>query len=350
MARLLWHLGRLGVPVFTNVTTRELVKRQGQVSGVEVEVEGATQTLAAHRGVVLAGGGFPANAEWRAVHLPRPTPEHTPAYEGSIGCTIALGLAAGGTLGPSGLDNAQWFPSSIARRRDGSFAVYPLIVLDRGKPGLIAINQAGERFVSEAVSYHEFVRAMYRTHRETPTIPAWLVCDRTFIANYGLGLIRPRTPFIGRYVKSGYLKTGRDVGELAEEIGVPAETLHATVMRFNGFAAQGRDGDFHKGENIYEQAAGDPAVRPNPCLGPIGAGPLFAVAVYPTPLGTSRGLTADTQAPRARCKRRADPRSLCLRQRHAIRLRRGISRGGWSARPGHDLRLAARPPCRRNRG
>src|SRR3546814_3854357 len=84
------------------------------------------------------------------------------------GSTLELALAAGAALGPEGLDNALWFPSSVVARQDGSTAVWPHIVLDRAKPGLIAVDQAGRRFVNEAVSYHEFVRAMYRAHADAP--------------------------------------------------------------------------------------------------------------------------------------------------------------------------------------
>src|SRR5262249_55287065 len=57
----------------------------------------------------------------------------------------------------------------------------------RAKPGLVAVNAAGRRFVDEAVSYHEFGIGMYRSHTMVPTIPAWLVCDREFIEKNGLG-------------------------------------------------------------------------------------------------------------------------------------------------------------------
>src|SRR3546814_14403776 len=112
-----------------------------------------------------------------------------------------------------------------------------------------------------AVSYHEFVRAMYRAHADTPAIPAWLVCDRTFIRRYGLGLIRPRSPSLRKFVASGYLQEGRSFAALAQQIGVPAQGLEATVPRFNGFAASGRDDDFRQGENADDRVNGEPADR-----------------------------------------------------------------------------------------
>jgi succinate dehydrogenase/fumarate reductase flavoprotein subunit len=297
VARLLKALLDRGVPVLTDVRTHRLVTAaDGRVAGIETTVGGKRTAIAARRGVVLAGGGFPAGAALRAQHLPAPVAELTPAAPGCDGSTIGLGLAAGAALGPAGLDNALWFPSSTMTRPDGSTAVYPHIVLDRAKPGLIAVNAAARRFVNEAVSYHEFVRAMYRTHSETPSIPAWLVCDRDFIRRYGLGLIRPRTLSLRRYVASGYLREAPTIAALAGAIGVPAAALVATVERCNGFARTGLDTDFGKGGTIYDRSNGDPDVRPNPCLGPIARPPFYAVPVLPTSLGTSLGLRADASA------------------------------------------------------
>ena len=125
------------------------------------------------------------------------SPQYTAAFEGCIGDTFSLAREVGAALGAPGEDNAFWFPSSIARRDDGTTAVYPHIALDRSKPGLVAVNSAGRRFVDEASSYHEFTRAMYRSHRDVPTIPAVLICDRRFVWKYGLGMIRPLTPSLG---------------------------------------------------------------------------------------------------------------------------------------------------------
>jgi 3-oxosteroid 1-dehydrogenase len=296
VARLFKALLDRGVPVLTGARPRRLVKIGGRVSGVEAIIGGAAVTIGARRGVVLAGGGFPASASWRAKYLPEPVAEYTPAAPGCDGSTIGLGLTAGAALGPSGIDNALWFPSSIARRADGGTAVYPHIVLDRAKPGLIAVNGEGRRFVNEAVSYHEFVRGMYRASRETSAIPTWLICDRLFLRRYGLGLIRPRTPFLRKYVAGGYLREASSIGALAAAIRVPAGALQGTVERYNGFARTGVDADFHKGENLYDRNNGDPDVRPNPCISPIAKPPFYAVSVLPTPLGTSLGLRADPHA------------------------------------------------------
>ena len=84
-----------------------------------------------------------------------------------------------------------WTPVSRTAWLKGGRGAYPHLALDRSKPGLIAVNAAGRRFVDEAVSYHDFVLGMHRSHETVPTIPAWLVCDARFLHKYGLGRIPP---------------------------------------------------------------------------------------------------------------------------------------------------------------
>lgn len=296
VARLLNAALQNGVSIHCGVSVCELLRdgHANQITGVKIA--NSNQIMKATKGVVLAGGGFPSSDSWRARELPEPVAQYSPAAPGCVGRSIGLGIDVGGQLGQSGLDNALWFPSSVALRADGSTAVYPHIVLDRAKPGSIIVNQAGQRFVNEAVSYHEFVRGMYRTNDREAAIPAWMICSRKFIAKYGLGLIRPRTPFLGKYIRSGYLTEAATIEKLSEQIDVPASNLMETVYRFNGFAALGHDADFNRGETIYDRGNGDADHLPNPCLGPIDKGLFYAVKLYPTPLGTSRGLRADVDA------------------------------------------------------
>ena len=279
VGRLFKNLLDRKVPIWLSTRTERLVPE------VVVQKNGERLHLRARKGVILAGGGFPANEVLRQRYLPQPVARYTPAGEGCVGDTLRLGQEAGGVLGAPGEDNALWFPSSIATRRDGSTAVYPHILLDRAKPGLIAVGASGRRFTDEAASYHEFTRAMYRTGN----VPAWLVCDRSFIWKYGLGMIRPMTPSLRRYLESGYLVEVRTSG-------IDAETLSETVRRHNEFARTGVDLDFGKGGNALDRANGDPSHKPNPCVGQIEGTPLYALRVEPTPLGTSLGLRTNEHA------------------------------------------------------
>jgi predicted oxidoreductase len=109
-------------------------------------------------------------------------------------------------------------------------------------------------------------------------------------------MVRPMTLRLAPYVASGYLQAADTVERLAGAIGVAPEGLADTVRRHNDFAQTGIDADFGKGGNAYDRNNGDPAREPNPCLGPIGRPPFYAVRVEPVPLGTSLGLRTDVNA------------------------------------------------------
>lgn len=299
-ARLYDALRSRNVDVRFGASVAELARGGGScaVEGVVLARGDERIHVAARRGVVLAGGGFPAGGPLRRRFFPAPVAEATPAFEGCTGDTLRLAEAAGAALDAPAGGAALWFPSSIVKRRDGTTAVYPHIVLDRAKPGLIAVNNAGMRFTDEAAPYHEFVRAMYAERVGTPAIPAWLVCDRRFVWRYGLGMVRPRTLRLRPWIARGYLTAAPTIERLASRIGVDPEGLRVTVARNNAFARTGIDEDFGKGSNVYDRSNGDPDHRPNPCVGAIERPPFVALAVVPTPLGTSAGVrtNADAQA------------------------------------------------------
>lgn len=267
----------------------------GRVCGVTVEKDGVRQVIGARRGVCLASGGGSRDGALRAANLP--------AAAGSLTATVASGAPAGGVrlaldagarLAAPADNNAFWVPASCFRRSDGSEAVFPHTVTDRGKPGLIAVDATGRRFVNEALSYHEFVLAMLRTGNRA--VPAFLICDRHFLWTYGLGRIRPFSLSVQAELDSGYLRTGATIEALAERIGVPPDTLAATVMRFNAHAREGKDPEFGRGGDIYQRHFGDADVKPNPNVAPLAAAPFFAVAVHPADLGMSLGLATDGEA------------------------------------------------------
>ncbi|HUA51214.1 MAG TPA: FAD-dependent oxidoreductase [Candidatus Sulfotelmatobacter sp.] len=293
VGRLLFSLRAQGVPIWLDSPVRALVQDGGRVLGAVVASPYGGRRVRARIGVVLAGGGFAASAAWRARLLPQPTAAYTPAFDGAAGEGLALAEALGAALDDDPARGGLWTPVSVLRRADGSEAVYPHILLDRAKPGLIAINRAGRRFVNEADSYHDFVLGMYRAHAGVPTIPAHLVCDRRFIRRYGIGLIHPGTRRLRRFIDAGYLIAADTLADLARRLGVDPAALADTVAHHNRCAETGIDDAFGKGASELNRFNGDPLHQPNPCLGPIAEPPFFAVAVWPGVLATSAGLKTD---------------------------------------------------------
>lgn len=182
-------------------------------------------------------------------------------------------------------------------RPDGSTAVFPHFVMDRAKPGVLAVDAAGRRFVNESTSYHLFALAMQAAHQQVPTIPAYLIADARALRAYGLGMVRPGGKGLAPFLADGYLVRGDTLAQLAHHLGIDADGLAATVARFNGFARTGVDEDFHRGETAYQHNIGDSTLGlPNPNLGELREAPFYALRLFPGDIGAADGFDADENA------------------------------------------------------
>jgi succinate dehydrogenase/fumarate reductase flavoprotein subunit len=293
VGRLFYGLQQHDVPIAYEARLVALVREQDRVAGAVVDIGTRRQTIAARRAVVLATGGFAPNDALRGEFMPDVPVKHSNAFAGASGDGFTAARAVGAAVDARHVSPAFYFPSSV-----NGDALFPHILLDRAKPGLIAVNQDGRRFVNEADSYHDFAEAMMRTSVVSPAIPAWLICDRSFIRDYGIGLVHPGAGSrqIARYVADGYLKRAGTLMELAAQIGVNGKNLLQTVQQHNRYAETGVDEAFGKGGTEYNQFNGDPDNTPNPCLRPIREAPYFAVAVYPATMGTCVGISTDGDA------------------------------------------------------
>jgi 3-oxosteroid 1-dehydrogenase len=293
VGRLFYSLRQRDVPILYGAKLVELVRYENTVEGAVVDIGPQRLTIRARRGVVLATGGFAPSETLRAQYMASLPVAHSNAFAGSSGDGFSAAREVGAAVDDKHVSPAFYFPSSVHKD-----TIYPHILLDRAKPGLIAVNKEGRRFVNESDSYHDFVEAMFRANAAAPSVPAWLVCDRSFIRDYGLGLVHPSSGerTLARYIADGYLHCAGTLMELAGHIGVDGKTLLRTVQEHNRFAETGVDEAFGKGGTEYNQFNGDPANMPNPCLRPIVEPPYFAVAVYPATMGTCVGLATDGDA------------------------------------------------------
>lgn len=279
-----------GVPLHYDTELVDLVIEDGRVVGVRVLRDGEQHVVRARRGVILGSGGFERNLELREKYQPQPTSvDWTTGSQFNTGAGLEAGIAAGAQTDL--LDDSWWGPT-IPLPSGPWFCL-----AERNLPGSMIVNQAGERYMNEALPYVEAVHEMYRGEESgVGHVPSWMVIDQRYRNRYLFAGLFPRQPFPGRWYKIGTVKKAATIAELAAQIDVPPDALAATVERFNGFARTGRDEDFHRGESAYDKYYSDPTVKPNPSLHVIDQGPFYAVKIVPGDLGTKGGLVTDERA------------------------------------------------------
>jgi succinate dehydrogenase/fumarate reductase flavoprotein subunit len=296
VARLLYSLRKQQVPIRFDTALVDLIQENGKVVGAVLEGPAGRTSVLARKGVVLATGGIAWNENLRAKLFPAPARRHSLAPRSNTGDGIDIGMRAGAELDDTPDSAGLWMPCSIFKRPDGTTSVYPHIILDRSKPGLIAVNKAGRRFANEGDSYHDFVMAMLRSTEAIPSVPAHLICDRSFLVDYGLGLAYPGTKSFKTFIDAGYLIEADTLHDLAAKIDVDPTGLEQTVADHNRYAETGIDEEFGRGTSDLNRINGDPTNKPNPCMRKIGPGPFYAVAVWPADLAGSAGLYTDADA------------------------------------------------------
>jgi succinate dehydrogenase/fumarate reductase flavoprotein subunit len=292
VARLYYSLLQAGVQIRFNTSLVRLERLDGRVVGAVVHCNGTDLTLHAERGVVLATGGIGHQAELRGELSPGNVTFSSLAFGRNQGDGILAARRAGAQLAKH-TDSFFWQPVSRVPEQGGRSRLFPHLYLDRTKPGIIAVDSAGERFVNEAASYHHFVEAMLKRNETVPAVPGYFVCDARFIRTYGLGVIPPGTRNLRPFEKSGYITTDADLTGLAKKLGISADGLAASVEKNNRYAAAGKDVDFGKGDVEMNRFNGDPEHGPNPCLGPISVAPFCALPVWPADAATSTGLATN---------------------------------------------------------
>ncbi|MEO8316918.1 MAG: FAD-dependent oxidoreductase [Bradyrhizobium sp.] len=294
VGRLLYSLIRHDVDIVTGASLAKIVRAaDGPVTGAVLTSNGVSREISIKAGLILAAGGFNRHAKRRAALGTDET--WSLVAEGSTGDAQDKAIEIGARLSDRDLSAAFWAPASIRRRADGSNAVFPHFVLDRGKPGTLVVDGNGRRFVNEAISYHQFAQEMLANARSA--IPAFLIADAFALRKYGLGMVRPGGWGTRAALADGYLVAADSIEQLAQQLKVDPVNLRATVDEMNGYARTGHDPDFGRGSTIYQNHNGDASAGgANPNLGPITTAPFYALRLYPSDIGTSAGLVTDDSA------------------------------------------------------
>ena len=322
----------------------QLLKENGRVAGAIVEKDGKAIRVDARHGIVFAAGGFPHDADRTRrhfKHLHAGTAHASLTPEGNTGDALRMAEDVNAALDDSFSNAAAWVPVSLITRKDGSVGRF-FHLIDRAKPGVIAVTREGRRFTNESENYHDFVRAMMDACAGGKEVSAFMICDHRTIRRYGLGAVRPSPLPLFPHVRSGYLKTGRSIRELAMSAGIVPENLERTIEEVNRDAATGRDRAFNRGATSYQRLLGDENFSPNPCIGEISVAPFYAVKIIPGDIATYHGLVTDERTRVLDVGEKADPGPVRRRQRRRFHLRRQLSRRRRHARAGDDIRIYLR--------
>ncbi|MDR6436728.1 succinate dehydrogenase/fumarate reductase flavoprotein subunit [Paenarthrobacter nicotinovorans] len=298
-ARLLKSADDLGVDIRVSTPAERLLTDEtGKVSGAVVHSPDGSRTINASRGVVLATGGFPKDVARRAQLFPNtPTGEEhwTLAPKETTGDGITMAQAIGARFDTDLESPAAWCPVSLVPYRNGRTGTFPHI-MDRAKPGSIGVLRNGQRFVNEANGYYDYVEGMLHATPEGEPVEAWQIADAEYVRKFPLGMAKPLPVPLFPYLRSGYLKKGDTIEELATACGIVPHALAQTVARFNDNARKGIDPEFNRGATEFNRYGGDPKQSPNPSLRPLEKGPFYAVKVLPGSFGTFAGLATDPRA------------------------------------------------------
>lgn len=297
VARLLRSALDAGVHFQLNAPVERLLTAGSSVEGAVLRSDSGEIDVRAGA-VILACGGFPHDRQRLAQNVPHAASGYghfSAAPPGNQGDGIRLGESAGGQFDGSLRHAMAWAPVSRVTLASGLQLVFPHLV-ERAKPGFIAVLPSGERFTNEANSYHDFIAALLEATPPGETPQAWLIADSRALHRYGLGHARPFPFSPAAWLRTGYLQSGETLEALAQQCAIDPRQLTETVARFNGFASKGEDEDFHRGASAYNRAQGDASHSPHPTLGKLNHAPFYAVRILPGSLGSFSGLKTDEHA------------------------------------------------------
>jgi 3-oxosteroid 1-dehydrogenase len=291
--RMLQAALREAIEIRTDSPVTQILVEAGRAAGVVTVKDGRPWRVGARLGVLVNAGGFSHNQQMRDRYQPGTSVKWTMAAPGDTGEMIEEMMRHGAAIaqmqervGNQFTPQPGWEESELRQAAQSVTAA----------PHCILVDQSGVRYMSEGGSYMAYCKGMLERNKSVPAVPSWAVFDAQYLRNYILAGTMPGTKKPQRWYDEGYLQTADTLEGLARNLKIDPATIKATVERFNGFVAQNRDDDFHRGERAYDRWLGDWLHKPSASLGSIAEPPFYAVPVLPGDVGTYGGVVTDEHA------------------------------------------------------
>ena len=244
-----------------DTTANEIIMKDGKAVGIKGTGKDGHKVTINAKSVVIATGGFGANAEMVEKNKPELKGFATTNAEGAQGQGIDMATAVGAAT--VDMDQIQIHPT-VHIEEDGNAH---LITEGLRGDGAILVNTEGKRFYDE-VSTRDKVSAAIIAQ---PEKCAWLIVDQSMV---------DKSAVIAGYIKSGYTVTGATYEELAKAMGVDEATFTSTMNTWNQAVEAKSDAEF--GRTSFAN--------------PLTAAPYYAIKITPAVHHTMGGIVINPKA------------------------------------------------------
>ena len=244
-----------------DTTANEIIMKDGKAVGIKGTGKDGHKVTINAKSVVIATGGFGANAEMVEKYKPELKGFATTNAEGAQGQGIDMATAVGAAT--VDMDQIQIHPT-VHIEEDGNAH---LITEGLRGDGAILVNTEGKRFYDE-VSTRDKVSAAIIAQ---PEKSAWLIVDQAMV---------DKSAVIAGYIKSGYIVTGATYEELAKAMGVDEATFTSTMNTWNQAVEAKSDAEF--GRTSFAN--------------PLTTAPYYAIKITPAVHHTMGGIVINPKA------------------------------------------------------
>ena len=244
-----------------DTTANEIIMKDGKAVGIKATGKDGHKVTINAKSVVIATGGFGANAEMVEKYKPDLKGFATTNAEGAQGQGIDMATAVGAAT--VDMDQIQIHPT-VHIEEDGNAH---LITEGLRGDGAILVNAEGKRFYDE-VSTRDKVSAAIIAQ---PDKSAWLVVDQSMV---------DKSAVIAGYIKSGYTVTGATYEELAKAMGVDEATFVSTMNTWNQAVEAKSDAEFNR----------------TSFANPLTTAPYYAIKITPAVHHTMGGIVINPKA------------------------------------------------------
>lgn len=257
------------VEIITETEAKHFIMDGTKCVGIEAEdTDGNTYKITANNGVVLATGGFAGNVELRQKYCEgeKWTDLGPSVMTTNLKSVTGDGIIMAEEINADFVDMDQLQLLHLGNPFTGSTkGVVPY--KGRNSDEVIFVNAEGKRFVREDGRRDVMCNAITQ---QTGGY-YWMIHDSQNIDPYA--------DSVEEYIKGGYLYRADTLEELADLIGIPADTLVETVNNYNSYVDNGED----------------PETGRTLLVAKITDGPFFAAKRVPSAHHTMGGVHIDTE-------------------------------------------------------